>query len=120
MSRIAEGRDQRVLNCFIEDQAFSPPYDLASHPSPSSISKLPLFLSFPVFRCSSLLKEDGAGVTYDGEKAWSSINHSILSGGDQGRGMSSDNEHENDQLSGSACVAAGLEKGGWQGVGVSM
>jgi hypothetical protein len=62
----------------IEDKAFSPSYDLA--PSASSVSKLSLFLSFPVCHLSSLLTAtgecgggggDGEGAkSYDGENAW--------------------------------------------------
>ncbi len=53
---------------------------------PSPISKWSLFLSLPVCRAIGLTNGTGeAGVgeepteTYDGEKAWSPINHSILS-----------------------------------------
>jgi hypothetical protein len=60
---------------------------LAHAPPPSSGtgSKLPLFLSLPVCRRSILLTgEEGGGgrgaKSDDREKAWSSINHSILSG----------------------------------------
>ncbi len=48
---------------FIEDQAFSPSYDLALPPTPP-ISKLSLFLSLPVCRRSSFLTGEGGG---DGE-----------------------------------------------------
>ncbi len=48
-------------------------------PSPFSVSKLSLFLNLPVCRRSSLLTGGGGTISYDGEKAWSSINHSILS-----------------------------------------
>jgi hypothetical protein len=57
------------------------------YPPPSPVSKLSLFLSLPVFRQSSLLtreREWGEGggqrtESYDGgERAWPSINHSIL------------------------------------------
>jgi hypothetical protein len=55
---------------------------------PSPVSKLSLFLSLPVCHRSSLLSEGGGpgggrggggAKLYDGEKAWSSINHSIFS-----------------------------------------
>ncbi len=51
-------------------------------PPPRTVSKLSLFIT--VCRRSSLLKgEEGGGVggakSYEGEKAWFSINHSILS-----------------------------------------
>ncbi len=53
---------------------------IEDHPSP--VSKLSLFLSLPMCRPSSLLKRGGGGgegaESYDGEKALSSINHSIL------------------------------------------
>jgi hypothetical protein len=58
-----------------EDQAFSPSYDLAS-----PLSKLSLLLSLPICRRSSLLTGRGwdrSQITR--EKAWSVINHSILS-----------------------------------------
>jgi hypothetical protein len=45
---------------------------------PSPVSKLSLFLSLPVCRQSSLLREGGRGWAR-GEKAWPSINHSMLS-----------------------------------------
>ncbi len=54
-----------------------------SYPPPSR-HKLSLFLSLPVCRRSSLLTERrrewgvGGAKSYDGEKAWSSVNHSIL------------------------------------------
>ncbi len=46
---------------YIEDQAFSPPYDLAPpHPlPPSPVSKLSLFLSLSVCRQSSFLTRGG-------------------------------------------------------------
>ncbi len=49
---------------------------LLSHPSP--VRKLCLFLSLPVCCQSSLMERGGGGKSYDGEKAWSYINHSIL------------------------------------------
>ncbi len=58
---------------FIEDQAFSPAYDLAAtHPTlfPPPVSNASLFLSLNVCLRSSLR---------DGEKALPSINHSIFS-----------------------------------------
>jgi hypothetical protein len=50
-------------------------------PSPLSVSKLSLFLSLPVCRQSRLLTgEGGRGAQFfDREKAWPSINHSVLS-----------------------------------------
>jgi hypothetical protein len=63
------------------DQVFFRSYDFA----PCS---LPLFLSLPVLRRPNLLpgKEGGRGggqgaESYDSEKSWPYINHSILSGG---------------------------------------
>ncbi len=74
------------IEWFLEDEAFLLSYDLDPPyiPYPSPVSKS-LFLSFPVCRRSSLLSEEGRrgeGMepNYDGEKAWSSINPSILSG----------------------------------------
>jgi hypothetical protein len=59
----------------INDQAFSPSYDLA-------LSREQVFslLSLPVCRRSSLLtRESGGGAkSYDADKAWSSINHNTL------------------------------------------
>ncbi len=51
---------------------------------PHPVSKLSLFLSHPVCRLSNLLTGEGGGGgegarLYVGEKAWSSINHSIIS-----------------------------------------
>jgi hypothetical protein len=79
------------IEWFIEDQAFSPSYDFAPPPPPppSPASKLSLSQSSWVHKnctcCrSSLLTGDGArgwdrAKAYDGENAWFSINHSILS-----------------------------------------
>ncbi len=61
---------------------------------PSTVSKLSLFLSLPVCRRSSLLTGEGGGgdeggaKSYDGEKAWSSVNPSILSGWPSSSGVS--------------------------------
>jgi hypothetical protein len=60
-------------------------YYLAPPPPPLPVSKLTFFLSLPVCRRSSLLTGEGGGSrggakSDDVEKAWSSINHSILSG----------------------------------------
>jgi hypothetical protein len=76
--------------CFIEDQAFLRSYDsapLLAHPLflSSPVSKLPLF---SVSCESSVELTDGrwgggggrGAKPYDREKAWLSINHSILSG----------------------------------------
>ncbi len=67
---------------FIEDQAFSPSYDLAPA-SPSHVSTVSLSQSSCV---SPVELSDGRGgggsgrsQSYDRQKAWSSINHSILS-----------------------------------------
>jgi hypothetical protein len=64
---------------FIGGQAFLRSHDLA----PPPVSNLSLFLSLPVCSRSSLLtRERGEGrgtKSCDREKAWSSINHSILS-----------------------------------------
>jgi hypothetical protein len=74
------------IESFIDDQAFLPSYEMAPPPtfSPSTVSKLSLFLSLPVCRCSSLLTRKvggggGGSNLYVCEKALSSIDHSILS-----------------------------------------
>jgi hypothetical protein len=74
----------RELNdIYVEEQAFSLPYDLAPLPSPPPISKLSLFLSLPVlFRWFDLTdgrggRGRGGAKSYDDEKAWSSINNSL-------------------------------------------
>jgi hypothetical protein len=60
---------------------------LLAHPLPlSPISKLSLLLSLPVCRRSGLLTGEGEGngggaKSYDGEKGWPSVNHSLLSDG---------------------------------------
>ncbi len=56
-----------------------PPYP------PSPARNLPLFLSLPVCRMSTLLTRGGGGYgrgaeSYDRKKAWASINYAILSG----------------------------------------
>jgi hypothetical protein len=50
------------IECCIEEQAFSPSYDLAPSPPPSPISPVSKFLSLPVCLRSSLLKDDAEGV----------------------------------------------------------
>jgi hypothetical protein len=78
---------QRVLNdiYFIEDRAFSPSYDLAPSPppSPSTVSKLSLFLSLPV-SCQSILLTGREGVEEEPNhtttrKPGALLNHSLLS-----------------------------------------
>jgi hypothetical protein len=76
------------IECFIEYQASSPSYDhmmiwLLPHPSPLLLLESCLFFYLPMCRRSSLLMgEEGGGgggaKSYDGEKAWSPINHSVL------------------------------------------
>ncbi len=63
----------------MEDQAFAPSYALAP-PPPPPVSKLYLFLSLSVCHRSSFLTGGGGANSHDGEKEWSSINHSILPG----------------------------------------
>ena len=65
------------VECFVEDQTFSLSYYLAPPPAPPTHHTLPLAssLSFSVF---CVVAGRGAK-SYDGDKAWSSINHSILS-----------------------------------------
>ncbi len=71
---------------FIKDQTFLPSYDLAPLPpiAPSPVSKVSLFLSLSV--CRAYWQKGGTGggsrgrsESYEREKSWSSINHSILS-----------------------------------------
>jgi hypothetical protein len=66
------------IKWFIEDQAFSPSYDLAPiSPFPvSKLSVLSLFLSLPVSPVEFTDGRGGGGgaESYDGEKAWFSIN----------------------------------------------
>ncbi len=67
---------------FIECQALGRMIRLHAHPLPPSpsVSKLPIFLSLPVCRRSRVGGEGGLGSnSYDREKAWPSVNHSILS-----------------------------------------
>jgi hypothetical protein len=59
------------IEYLIEVQAFSPSYNLAPPSPPSHLSKLSLFLSFPVYRRSSLLSEEV--VWQISEKALSSV-----------------------------------------------
>jgi hypothetical protein len=71
----------------MEDQAFSPSYDLAPPPHPPSPFPSASCLSFSVFLFVSgwacWRTEEGEGVgeepNYTSEKAWVSINHSIFS-----------------------------------------
>ncbi len=54
---------------------------LLPFPSPSPVSKLSLPVSPVELTDGSALGEDGGGAkSCDGEKAWSSINYTILSG----------------------------------------
>ncbi len=77
---------QNVTELFIENQAFSGRIiRLLAHPLlPSLVSKLSLFLSLPVCRQVEIADwgrgGGGRGAQfYDREKAWPSINHSMLS-----------------------------------------
>ncbi len=73
------------IEWFIEDQVFLPSYDLAPPPFPSPLSRQQV-VSFNTSCVSQVgrafWREGGGGVvkSYDNEKAWSSINYSILSG----------------------------------------
>jgi hypothetical protein len=62
---------------FIEDQAFSRSYDLARPPPSSADSKLDRRHTTICRRETG--EGEGGAKSYDGEKAWSSINHSLLS-----------------------------------------
>jgi hypothetical protein len=59
-----------VLTSFLAESIFSPSYYLAPPPPPPPC---------PVSMLSLFLRGEGGARSYDGEKAWSSINHSILS-----------------------------------------
>jgi hypothetical protein len=69
---VAEG-----IEWFIEDQAFLRSYDSAPRPPPPLPLTEASCLSFSVFLCVAGLAYGRRGV---GRGAWSSINHSILSG----------------------------------------
>ncbi len=60
MEREGDCKTESIKWC-IEDQASWPSYDLATPPPlpPSPVRKLPLFLSLPMCRRSSLLMEEG-------------------------------------------------------------
>jgi hypothetical protein len=76
--------EQRVLNDLKEDQAFSPSNDLAPPPplphSPSPVSKSLFHKLSSCVCCQYRARERGRSqiLQYDGEKTWSSKNHSIL------------------------------------------
>jgi hypothetical protein len=78
-------RETRGIEWFIEDQAFSTMYDIAPPPLPHPILSASC-LSFSVFLCVASRAElkaegegdGGGGKSFDVEKIWSSINHSIL------------------------------------------
>ncbi len=74
------------IECFIEDHSFLPTYELAPSPSPplSPVSKLDQRDRGRRRKKDTLLTGEcgggGGGISYDREKAWPSIKHSILSG----------------------------------------
>ncbi len=79
-----EKKIQESIVWFIEDQTFSPSYDLAPFPPPIPSAS---WLYFSVFLCGAVrtytYRERRMGwarsqILYDGENAWSSISHSIL------------------------------------------
>ncbi len=79
------------FECLKEDQAFSSLYDLAPHPHPPSPLLFASCLPFSVFLCIAACRAywqewggggGGGARSFDGEKAWSAINHSILFGFD--------------------------------------
>ncbi len=74
---------------FIEDQAFSPSYDFVPPLPSSSLIPPANCLSFSVLLCHRSLpaywrywweRGEVGAKSYDSEKAWSSVNHFILSG----------------------------------------
>ncbi len=82
-------REQRVVNYLEKAQAFLQSYDSAPRPTPFvPFSRQQVFSLFLIIPVSSVEVTDGRGgeervrgaKSYDREKAWSSINHSILSG----------------------------------------
>jgi hypothetical protein len=86
--RTAMYRMYRSIELFIADPAFSRSYDLAPPPTPPPLSAscLSFSVSLPVCHRSSFLTDGGGGrgvggaKSYDCNKTWPSINHSILSG----------------------------------------
>ncbi len=70
---------------FVEDLAFSPSYQLAPSPPPPPYQPVVSFSQSSCVSQAELTKRKGRGEgwggakSYDGGKAWSSINHSILS-----------------------------------------
>ncbi len=84
-SNIMNKRKPESIERFLENQAFLRLYDSAPRPPPSPISKLSLFLSqsFCMSPVELTLWGGGGGghgaKSNDREKAWSSINHSMLS-----------------------------------------
>ncbi len=73
---------EESIEWFIEARAFSPPSDLIPPPPPPYCHAH----TGRLIKRDSLLTEDGGGgvgggsKSYDGEKAWFSVNHSIPSG----------------------------------------
>jgi hypothetical protein len=83
------------IEWFIEDQDFSPLYDLAP---PSLVSLLDRRYRGRLIKRTTC---GGGGKLYDGEKVCSSINHSILSGIGEGmadRGWKKDNEERGEEM----------------------
>ncbi len=71
------------IEWFLEDQAFSPSYDLAPPPPPFPVSKLDrqhtgILRNKDIF-LTGVGRGRGGAMAFEGEKAWSSITHSILS-----------------------------------------
>ncbi len=77
------GENRESIEWFIEDQAISPSLDLALPPPPSVISTGDTQDDWETeTTCRREIGGGGGGgaKSYDVEKAWSSINHSLLSG----------------------------------------
>ncbi len=76
-----ERGDGESIEWFIEDQASRRRHMIWLLPHPLPPFSLASCISFSAFMCvAGRAGRGGRAKSYDGEKAWSSINHSILSG----------------------------------------
>jgi hypothetical protein len=67
---------------FMKDQAFLPLYELTPTPPLTHPSRQSSCVSPPIEKVAGLRERRGGAKSYDGKKAWFSINNSILSGTD--------------------------------------